>query len=162
MDKSVYFKYNLKIKNSVRIAISTVLWILTALCCVGIFMFSQQSGDESQQLSDGLLGFLLNLLGPLINSFIVRKFAHFFEFLVLAFCVSGALFFTKKRFLPVVAFIAGALYAVSDEVHQYFVPERACRVFDVFVDSCGVLTGILIFMGLLALVNFIVLKKRSK
>lgn len=162
MNNCVYLKYNFKIKNSARTVFAVTLWILTALCLVAIFLFSNQSGDESQQLSDGLLGFLLKLLGPLIDSFIVRKFAHFFEFLVLAFCLSGALFFTKKRFLPLAAFISGVLYAVSDELHQYFVPERACRLFDVFVDSCGVLTGVLIFAGLLALFNFVLLKSRNK
>lgn len=29
------------------------------------------------------------------------------------------------------------LYAVCDEIHQYFVPGRACRVFDVLVDTAG-------------------------
>ena len=29
------------------------------------------------------------------------------------------------------------LYAVTDEIHQYFVPGRACRLLDVTVDTCG-------------------------
>ena len=29
------------------------------------------------------------------------------------------------------------LYAVSDEIHQYFVPGRACRLFDVLIDTSG-------------------------
>lgn len=38
-----------------------------------------------------------------------------------------------------------ALYACSDEVHQYFVPGRSCRFFDVCVDSAGALCGALLF-----------------
>ncbi len=29
------------------------------------------------------------------------------------------------------------LYAVSDEIHQYFVPGRACRMLDVIIDTSG-------------------------
>ncbi|MBP3443041.1 MAG: VanZ family protein [Clostridia bacterium] len=51
------------------------------------------------------------------------------------------------------------LYAVSDEVHQYFVPERACRVFDIFVDTCGAMTGIGIFLLFIFIISKIVKKK---
>lgn len=37
------------------------------------------------------------------------------------------------------------LYAVSDELHQYFVPGRACRWFDVGVDTAGILLGTFLF-----------------
>ena len=156
-----HLKYNLKTKDTVRISLAAVFWVFSALCVALIFWFSSHSGDESQQLSDETLGFLIRLLGPILNSFIVRKFAHFFEFLALAFFLSGALFFTKKRFLPLASFAGGVLYAVCDEIHQYFVPARACRIFDVFVDACGVICGILIFAGLLAIVNALILKVKK-
>lgn len=38
------------------------------------------------------------------------------------------------------------LYAVTDEIHQYFVPGRSCRLFDVGVDSLGILFGALLFL----------------
>ncbi len=153
-------KYNFKIKDTARISLAAVFWTLCVLCMAVIFWFSSQSGDESQKVSDETLGLLLRFLGPILNSFIVRKFAHFFEFLGLAFFLSGAVFFTKKRFLPVAAFAVSIAYAVCDEIHQYFVPERACRIFDVFVDACGTLCGILIFAGLLALINVTFLKEK--
>ncbi len=37
------------------------------------------------------------------------------------------------------------LYAASDELHQYFVPGRACRLFDVGVDTAGILFGTFLF-----------------
>ena len=40
-----------------------------------------------------------------------------------------------------------ALYACSDELHQYFVPGRSCRFFDVCVDSAGAFCGTLLFWG---------------
>jgi VanZ family protein len=41
------------------------------------------------------------------------------------------------------AFAAGALYAATDEVHQYFVPMRQTDVLDWLVDIAGVLVGAL-------------------
>ena len=32
-------------------------------------------------------------------------------------------------------------YAMTDELHQYFVPGRSCRLFDVGVDSLASLSG---------------------
>ena len=50
---------------------------------------------------------------------------------------------------------AGALYAVSDEIHQIFVPGRSCQAFDVLIDSSGVLTGTIIML------LFLVLSKKA-
>lgn len=41
-----------------------------------------------------------------------------------------------------------ALYACSDELHQYFVPGRSCKFFDVCVDSTGAFFGALFFWGI--------------
>ena len=41
-----------------------------------------------------------------------------------------------------------ALYACSDEFHQYFVPGRSCKFFDVCVDSSGAFFGALLFWGI--------------
>ena len=41
-----------------------------------------------------------------------------------------------------------ALYACSDEFHQYFVPGRSCKLFDVCVDSTGAFFGALFFWGI--------------
>ena len=38
-----------------------------------------------------------------------------------------------------------AFYACTDELHQYFVPGRSCRFFDVCVDSTGAFFGGLLF-----------------
>ena len=43
----------------------------------------------------------------------------------------------------------GAFYAATDEIHQYFVPGRSARLFDVGIDSLGVMTGILIYIALM-------------
>ena len=42
------------------------------------------------------------------------------------------------------AWLIGTAYAVTDEFHQSFVPGRSCELRDVMIDSCGVLTGVLL------------------
>ena len=40
------------------------------------------------------------------------------------------------------AIVACILYATTDEIHQCFVPGRACKALDVLIDSLGSCTGV--------------------
>lgn len=79
--------------------------------------------------------------------FAIRKAAHVTEYAILAVLAYRAVVFGNTRFhryhiyLPLVI---GILYAVSDEYHQSFVPSRGAAVTDVFYDSFGVITGVLL------------------
>ena len=46
------------------------------------------------------------------------------------------------------AFLICVIYAISDEIHQLFVPGRAGQVRDVLIDSAGSFLGIIIVMAL--------------
>lgn len=131
---------------------ATVMWI--------IFMFSSATGEESEEVSQSLLGLIVEYIGQFISHNTLRKMAHFTEFAALGFCMSGAIHFTFEKRGFLIPFIPCVLYSVSDEIHQYFVPERACRIFDVFVDSCGIATGIGIFILIIFIVNKIFNKNR--
>ena len=102
----------------------------------------------------------------------VRKLAHFTEYAVFSFvtCIHGLMLrlaFGRQGMpcqsadsseAPHRKFGAGfapllfktilfcILYAVTDEIHQYFVPGRSCRLFDVGVDSLGILFGAALFL----------------
>ena len=119
-------------------------WIAVAACMGVIFYFSAQTGDASQGTSDDL-AFFLNI--P-FGSFIVRKGAHFLEFAGLAVLIFNALHSTCGKSRPCLSFIITAAYAVTDEIHQLFVPERACRFFDWLVDCSGAVAA-LIFVSLI-------------
>ncbi|MBO5743146.1 MAG: VanZ family protein [Clostridia bacterium] len=41
----------------------------------------------------------------------------------------------KKAFF--ITILICFVYAVSDEIHQFFVPGRACRILDVLIDTLG-------------------------
>lgn len=112
------------------------------ICMAAIFFFSAQSAGESSVLSDTVVD-MIRHDGSLTErlTVIVRKTAHFLEYALL-----GGLFYTGNRLTGVkrrlsAAAAVSSLYAVSDEIHQYFVPGRACMAADVLLDSCGALAG---------------------
>ena len=70
---------------------------------------------------------------------VLRKIAHAGEFAVL-----GALLLRALRDERA-ALAAGIAYAVSDEVHQHFVPGRVGSPLDVLIDSVGVAVGVLLW-----------------
>ena len=162
MKKENKLKYILPENRTVRIVLAVFFWLLAAACAGCIFWLSSKDGNQSQNMSDSVRGILMKLFGPLLNSFIVRKFAHFFEYAVLGFLIGCALFLSRRRFSPITAVICSALYSISDEIHQYFVPGRACRIFDVGVDTLGALTGTLILALIILIMNSTAMRRKEK
>jgi VanZ family protein len=67
---------------------------------------------------------------------VLRKLAHAAEYAVLGALLQRAL----NR--PALAFALGTLYALSDEIHQSFVPGRQGSPLDVALDAAGVAVGV--------------------
>lgn len=87
---------------------------------------------------------------------LIRKSAHVVEYFVLGIlCISLILAYKNKLSWKAVLFsiFSCVLYACFDEVHQLFVPGRAGRVFDVFVDSIGISIGCLFYSFIWVLYN---------
>lgn len=76
-------------------------------------------------------------------NFIVFKSLHVIEYATLFFLVFRGYYrtFSHKNMNKIYgyAIVTTFLYAVSDEVHQTFVPTRTGTVRDVFIDSIGIL-----------------------
>ncbi len=155
------------------IALRTVLLILTIAVMVVIFILSADNADESNAKSDLISGSLIktvlaffHLEGERADLFIdncvliVRKTAHFTEYAVLGFLICSVFesFFIKRKIAIPVSLCSGALYAVSDEIHQSFVPGRSCQISDMLLDSAGVMTGIIMLIVFMAIIK----KHRSK
>jgi VanZ family protein len=68
---------------------------------------------------------------------VLRKLAHAAEFAVLGFLLLRAI---GQEWA---ALALGIAYAVSDELHQHFVPGRFGSPFDVMLDAVGVAVGVL-------------------
>jgi VanZ family protein len=70
---------------------------------------------------------------------VLRKAAHVTEYAVL-----GGLLLRAVRRAPF-ALALGLLNALTDELHQSFVPGRAGRPADVAIDAAGLLCGIVLY-----------------
>ncbi|MCL5411531.1 MAG: VanZ family protein [Patescibacteria group bacterium] len=74
------------------------------------------------------------------GNLISRKLAHLTEYAILFILFFRAFGYQKSK-LPL-AFSLCVLYAISDEIHQLFVPLREGKATDVVVDSIGSVLGI--------------------
>ena len=134
------------------------LWIAVVLWMALIFSFSMETAAESSESSGGFIRALLETFDRDFSalsaagqyakieslSYIVRKTAHFCIFGMLGILVASAVSTYRLPSGKAACFSAGicALYAVSDEIHQYFVPGRACMIRDMLIDTCGASCGI--------------------
>lgn len=123
--------------------IITFSWILVLICMGLIFYFSSQVAEDSAEMSEGVLQWIMKTFNISANSFIVRKLAHFLEYGGLSILVFNALVQTTGKPKLFLNFLIPSIYAVTDEIHQYFVEGRACSVFDIGVDMIGSIIGII-------------------
>ena len=164
MSKSIKFKKNLIFKR-------VLFLILLAIAFYIIYNFSAQNGEISGSLSQKVTEFIVNIISKIktmdINQQlhwiaklhpIVRKLAHFGVYTVVGFSVMGFMctFDIRNIFKLLISFAVGLTYAISDEIHQYFIPGRNANIVDVGIDSLGVLTGIFILITLIVFVEAIV------
>jgi len=132
-----------------------ILTILVIVWMIVIFLLSNSPSDESSKLSNKTMDLTVVKVFKLFKtkkssesirskySTLVRKSAHFTEYMILGILS----YLVLKGFEidnPLLVILLCFLYAVTDEIHQYFVPGRSCRVFDVMIDTIGSLVGVLI------------------
>ncbi|WP_368503206.1 VanZ family protein [Alkalihalophilus sp. As8PL] len=128
-------------------------WVSVFLWMALIFYLSHQPATKSAELSSGIMEWIVavvEIVVPTIHQhldmlhLIIRKGAHFFAYLILGILVIHALRGRRptgyRRVL--LALTICVLYAISDEVHQLFVPGRSGEVTDVLIDSAGASVGI--------------------
>jgi VanZ family protein len=75
------------------------------------------------------------------------KPGHVVEFALLGAMAARALIWKQRPTvgLFVIPFFASELYALSDEIHQIFVPGRAFDIPDLFIDGAGILCGLILY-----------------
>ena len=124
-----------------------------------IFCLSHQSGEESTETS-GWFTSLLNFIFPFeLTEDFVRTMAHFSEFACLSFFMNNLFVSYKEKLTPVFACALSFFYAITDEIHQIFVPGRACQFLDMMVDLAGIVSGMFVFTILYLLTNKLINKK---
>lgn len=133
--------------------------ILVIIWMIVIFMMSSFDANTSSNQSNFIVDIIVNIFNIRnidILSFIVRKLAHFTEYLILGILVYNLIHSYNKK--VIVGIVICILYAVSDEIHQLFVPGRSCQLLDIFIDSMGSIMGI----SLLIFINYIREKIKNK
>lgn len=132
-----------------------------------IFQFSASTGDDSHGISADVTEFIAKVLKvsnenrdtflEIVEPYI-RKIAHFS---VYAFAGIWEMLFLntfdikdEKKLL--FGALIGTTYAITDELHQSFIPGRSAQIIDVVIDSEGNL------LGLLAILLIVMIIKKNK
>ena len=136
-------------------------------CIVFIFSNSLQIADVSEGASGRVLGILQGILRHLglpgaadrLTMHIVRKLAHFCEYLLEGFLLMLCLRVYTRHFFKHVSWpmLGGLLTALTDETIQLFVPGRSGQVTDIWIDFSGVMTGLLVGLILLGLIRMCII-----
>lgn len=118
--------------------------VLPIAWMIFIFGFSNQSAEESAELSGGVLAKLLEIFPFQITEHFVRKAAHFSEYTVLGILTANGVRWNFSGSYPRITVLICAIYSIADEVHQCFVPGRACLFTDMLLDTVGSAFGVLL------------------
>ena len=109
-----------------------IYWFPLIIYCLAIYSQSDRPGPE---------------LIPDVR--FLDKFLHFG-----AYGLLGILFFRAYESLPLknfknllifISIASAALYGISDEIHQYFVPSRHADVMDVIANTIGSICGVYLY-----------------
>ena len=119
--------------------LSVLIWMIF------IFIMSSFDASESSAQSNIIVNFISNIFN--INnieliSLIIRKLAHFTEYFILGILTYNLIKKYRKKYY--IAIIICIIYAISDEIHQIFIPGRSCQITDILIDSIGAITAIYI------------------
>ena len=150
-----------------------LLFILLIFWMGLIFFFSAKPAVQSAKMSTSVGKMIGRVVVPEFEEwsdtkqdafakkidFAVRKSAHACEYAALSvlFFVNYKKKNRKIKQIVGMSALSTALYAVTDEIHQLFVPGRSGQITDVILDSCGGLIG-----AVLAAIILYLIRKRKK
>lgn len=158
--KIIVEKYEVWQGGKMKIKIYRAIILFFLICTLlMIFSFSNQNGTQSKGVSTKVTEKILQFSKYYQNAdqknqqqilnrtnAIIRKVAHFSIYTILGLLVMGIMFKTKipyKRRIYI-TIIIGILYAILDEFHQSFSPGRTPKITDVYIDTLGIILGILL------------------
>lgn len=150
---------------------SLIILILVILCMCLIFYFSSQDSNLSNNVSYGFTEKIAEMIflnfkymsSEFQNSIIfelnlfIRKAAHFSVYFLLSTFVYAELVVLSKKYIlsGIASILLCMIYAVLDEFHQSFTPERTPLIKDVFIDTCGAALGVIFGFFIIAVIYFI-------
>jgi VanZ family protein len=115
-----FFEKHNKLSWSITIAITIIIFILSSIT------FGESAGTTN------------------INSMLYHLFAFFF----LGFFLLISLLKGKNNYpLFLIGILLASSYGILDEIHQFFVPGRFCSIFDICLDTTGIIfSGMIYFI----------------
>ncbi len=149
-------------RRNIQIIILSILIVVTLGFIWGNSMLP---AEDSSEISGSLLEFIEGILERIFPWYspsaetgdtLIRKLAHFAEFMLLGIELTILVYRLLKRSLVLPPF-CGLLVAVYDETLQLFSDGRSSQVSDVWIDFGGVLVGFLFVF----LISYIRQHKRS-
>jgi VanZ family protein len=135
-------------KPHVASILATLVWVLF------IFSFSLQNAIDSSYASSRLAEVLLNVTNEFIPSHtlvlidfvvLVRKGAHFVNFMILMWCVLSVTYKNLHQF-GLYSFIFCLLIAICDEGIQLFVSGRSAQLSDIMLDMSGAAFAFIVWL----------------
>lgn len=137
-----------------------VVFTAALLACIAfIFGNSLQDGVASSAQSRAVMQAINALLGRLhlgpLSEHIIRKLAHFSEYMLEGFLLMLCLRVYTRRFVRHISWplLGGMTTALADETLQRFSAGRSPQVTDVWIDMAGVVSGLLVALVLLLIVR---------
>lgn len=128
------------------------MFVIIVLLGIAGFSLSGQTADDSLSMSDHIL-VKLNLVTLdeveaytvhyRIYSNTLREVFHFIMYGVASFCIFGYIYLRigKLRYTWILTLVICIAYAFFDEFHQELVDGRGYELFDLYMDSFGVVFG---------------------
>lgn len=155
-------RYNDTERTSLWVIAGRVIFTAALIACIWfIFSNSMAVADVSSVSSGRVLQLLQAVLRRLgmpglaqrLTMHLVRKLAHFCEYTLEGFLLMLCMRVYSRHPLRhiTVPMLAGVLTALTDETIQLFSQGRSSQVTDVWLDSAGVLAGILAALLLMGL-----------
>ncbi len=103
-----------------------ISWFFVILIAITIFYVSSLPFEE---------------LAPLVGFSWQTTAYHIIVFFFLAFFLLPALVKGKKKRFIFLSIILAVVYGITDEIHQLFVPGRQFSIYDMMINSAGILAA---------------------
>ena len=135
------------------LALAGCIWFIFSNSLAVAQVSSASSGRVLQLMQAALRRLGHPALAQRLTQHVVRKMAHFCEYMLEGFLLMLCMRVYSRHPLRhiTVPMLGGVLTALTDETIQLYSPGRSSQVTDVWLDSVGVLAGILAALVLMAL-----------
>ena len=165
--------------NKEKIIISVLSWITVVFTLLIIVNFSLENGNKSTNTSENVVDSIVEVMPNKDTitqiekntlTYSIRKVAHFGIYMLLGFAMINAVTVTlnKEYFIlsAIISIVFPFFFSIFDEfVVQSYSQGRVPLWTDVFIDSVGVIVGIILFITIMSIYYIIrkniILKRKS-